>query len=63
MSGRACGKKAKFASEGYFARQRNRRGRREAYVIDAWYEEIVAEYLFDGKTQLNKALRSLLEAA
>lgn len=32
-------------------------------MIDAWYEEIVAEYLFDGKTQLNKALRSLLEAA
>ena len=27
MTGRPCGKKAKFASKGYFAKQRNRRGR------------------------------------
>lgn len=63
MTGRPCGKKAKFASKGYFAKQRNRRGRQEGYVIGTWYEEIVVERLFAGKTQLNTALRPLLEAA
>ena len=63
MTGRPCGKKAKFASKGYFAKQRNRRGRQEGYIIGTWYDEIVAERLFDGKTQLNKALQSLVEAA
>jgi hypothetical protein len=63
MTGRVCGKKAKFASKGYFAKQRNRRGRQEGYVIGTWYEEIVVERLFDGKTQLHTALRPLLEAA
>ena len=63
MTGRPCGKKAKFASKGYFAKQRNRRGRQEGYVIGTWYEEIVVERLFEGKTQLNKALRPLIEAA
>jgi hypothetical protein len=62
MTGRPCGKKARFASKGYFAKQRNRRGRQEGYVIGTWYEEIVVERLFDGKTQLNKALRALIEA-
>lgn len=63
MTGRPCGKKAKFASKGYFAKQRNRRGRQEGYVIGTWYEEIVVKRLFDGKTQLNRALRPLVEAS
>ena len=63
MTGRPCGKKASFASKGYFAKQRNRRGRQEGYVIGTWYEEIIVERLFDGKTQLNKALRPLIETA
>jgi hypothetical protein len=63
MTGRPCGKKARFASKGYFAKQRNRRGRQEGYVIGTWYEEIVVERLFEGKTQLNSALRPLMEAA
>ncbi len=29
MTGRPCGRKAAFASKGYFAKQRNRRGRQE----------------------------------
>jgi len=62
MTGRPCGKKAKFASKGYFAKQRNRRGRQVGYVIGSWYEEIVVERLFAGKTQLNSALQPLLEA-
>jgi len=61
MTGRPCGKKAKFASKGYFAKQRNRRGRQEGYVIGTWYEEIVVERLFGGKIQLNQALRPLIK--
>jgi hypothetical protein len=63
MTGRPCGKKAAFATKGYFAKQRNRRGRQEGYLIASHYEEIVAKQIFDGKTQLTKALRPLLEAA
>jgi len=63
MTGRPCGKKAAFASKGYFAKQRNRRGRQEGYMIATCYEEILAKQLFDGKTQLTKALRPLVEAA
>lgn len=62
MTGRPCGKKANFASKGYFAKQRNRRGRQEGYVIGTWYEEIIVEQLFAGTTQLNKALPGLIEA-
>jgi hypothetical protein len=63
MTGRPCGKKAAFASKGYFAKQRNRRGRQEGYLIATHYEEIVAKQLFDGKTQLTTALCPLVEAA
>ena len=62
MTGRPCGKKAAFATKGYFAKQRNRRGRQEGYLIATHYEEIIAKQLFDGKTQLTKALRPLVEA-
>jgi hypothetical protein len=40
MSGHPCGRKAALASKGYFAKQRNRRGRQEGYLIATWYEEI-----------------------
>ena len=63
ITGRPCGKKAKFASKGYFAKQRNRRGRQEGYVLGTWYEEIVVKRLFEGTTQLNQALRPLMETA
>lgn len=63
MTGRPCGKKAAFATKGYFAKQRNRRGRQEGYLIATWYEEIVAKQLFDGKIHLTKALCPLVEAA
>jgi hypothetical protein len=63
MSGRPCGRKAALASKGYFAKQRNRRGRQEGYLIGTWYEEIVVERIYEGTTQLNRALRPLVEAA
>lgn len=61
--GRPCGRKAAFATKGYFARRPNRRGRQEGYVLASWYEEIVIKRLFSGTTQLTTALQPLIEAA
>jgi hypothetical protein len=63
MSGLPCGPKAAFASKGYFAKQRNRRGRQLGRVLATAYEEVVIDRLFDGKTQLNTALQPWMEAA
>ncbi len=63
MSGMPCGPKAAFATKGYFAKQRNRRGRQLGRVFATRYEEIVVDRLFDGKTQLTTALQPLIEAA
>jgi hypothetical protein len=52
-----------FATKGYFAKQRNRRGRQLGRVVATRYEEVVVDRLFDGKTQLTKALQPLVEAA
>lgn len=63
MSGLPCGPKAAFATEGYFAKQRNRRGRQLGRVLASRYGEIVVDRLFDGKTQLTCALQPLILAA
>lgn len=63
MSGLPCGKKAAMATAGYFAKQRNRRGRQLGRVMATRYREIVVDRLFDGKTQLNVALLPLVAAA
>jgi hypothetical protein len=63
MTGRPCGPKAEFATPGYFAHQRNRRGRQVGYVNATWYAETVVARLFAGTTQLNTALQPLMAAA
>lgn len=63
MSGLPCGPKAAFASKGYFAKQRNRRGRQVGRVLASLYEEIVVDRLFPGTTQLATALPELVAAA
>jgi hypothetical protein len=63
MSGMPCGKKAAMATTGYFAKQRNRRGRQLGRVLATRYREIVVDHLFDGTTQLNVALLPLVSAA
>jgi hypothetical protein len=63
MSGLPCGPKAAFASKGYFAKQRNRRGRQLGRVLATHYAEVVVDQLFDGKAQLTTALQPLLSAA
>lgn len=63
MSGLPCGPKAAFATKGYFAKQRNRRGRQLGRVLATRYQEIVVDQLFDGKTQLATAVQPLVVAA
>jgi hypothetical protein len=63
MSGLPCGKKAAFASKGYFAKQRNRRGRQLGRVLATRYHEVVVDQLFAGTTHLTTALPPLMEAA
>lgn len=63
MSGMPCGAKAVFASKGYFAQQRDRRGRQLGRVLASRYDEVVVDQLFAGTTQLNTALQPLMEAA
>jgi len=63
LTGMPCGKKAAFASKGYFPQQRYRRGRQLGRVLATRYHEIVVDQLFTGTTYLRTALRGLIEAA
>jgi hypothetical protein len=63
MSGLPCGKKAALATKGYFAKQRNRRGRQVGRVLATRYDEVVVDQLFSGTTQLSTALQPLVTAA
>ena len=61
ITGLPCGPKAALATKGYFAKQRNRRGRQVGRVLATHYQEIVVERLFSGTVQLNRALPQLVE--
>jgi len=63
LTGMPCGKKAAFASKGYFPQQRYRRGRQMGRVLASNYHEIVVDQLFNGTTYLRTALRPLIAAA
>lgn len=63
LTGRPCGRKAEGAEKGYFAGQRNRRGRQVGYVTATRYDEIVVECVYAGREQLSLALPGLVEAA
>jgi hypothetical protein len=60
QTGRPCGKKARFATKGYFAHQRNRRGRQMGYVVASQEKEIVVEELYDGKMHLSQSFQPLV---
>lgn len=62
-SGLPAGKKAELCTKGYFARQRNRRGRQLARVTAARYAEVVIDQVYAGKIQLTTALQPLILAA
>jgi hypothetical protein len=63
MTGLPCGPKAAFATQGYFAKQRNRRGRQLGRVLATQYGELVVDEVFPGTTQLTAALQALVSAA
>jgi hypothetical protein len=63
MSGLPCGSKAALATKGYFANQRNRRGRQLGRVVATRYGEIVSEQVFAGTVGLAAALQPLVQAA
>lgn len=62
ITGLPCGPKAAFATKGYFAKQRNRRGRQLGRVLATHYQELVVEHLVPGTDQLSKVLRPVVEA-
>jgi hypothetical protein len=63
ISGLPCGPKAAFATKGYFAKQRNRRGRQLGRVLASRYGEIVVDRIYAGTIQLATACQPLVEAA
>src|SRR5207248_236151 len=63
MSGLPCGKRAAFATKGYFAGAKNCRGRQLGRVLATDQEEIVVDELFAGNVALVTALPGLVEAA
>jgi len=63
LSGQPCGPKAAFASKGYFAHQRNRRGRQLGRVYATLYDEVVVDQLYPGQTTLPMVLQELVSRA
>jgi len=72
-SGLPCGKKSELASKwlsevqtflsGYFAKQKNKRGRQLGRVVASRYHEVLTSKLYDGKTKLKQACKPLVCAA
>ncbi len=62
MSGMACGKKAAFATKGYFAGEKNRRGRQLGRVLATDEAEIVVDQLYPGNVALVTTLPLLVQA-
>lgn len=63
MTGMPAGRQGEGVSKGYFAGQKNRRGRQLGRVVASHYHEIVVDQLYDGKRQLDRCLQALVEAA
>ena len=63
MSGMPAGRRGDGSEKGYFAKQKNKRGRQLGRVYATLYDEIVSERLYRGKTQLNRSLQELVTAA
>jgi hypothetical protein len=63
MSGMPAGRQGEGSEKGYFAKQKNKRGRQLGRVYATLYDEIVSERLYGGKTQLNRCLPELVAEA
>jgi len=60
VTGMPAGRLGQGVTKGYFAKQKNRRGRQLGRVLATWYEEIVVDRLYNGKRQLDSSLPELL---
>ena len=63
MTGMPAGRQGEGVTKGFFSDKKNRRGRQLGRVVATLYDEIVTERLYDGKTQLQSSLQSLVLAA
>ncbi len=63
VTGMPAGRQGEGVTKGYFAHQKNRRGRQLGRVLASWYDEIVVDRLYNGKRQLNACVQELLLAA
>jgi hypothetical protein len=63
MSGMPAGRQGDGSETGYFAKQKNKRGRQLGRVYASVYDEIVTERLYTGRTQLNRSLQELVTVA
>ena len=63
MSGMPAGRQSDGSEKGYFAKQKNQRGRQMGRVYASLYDEIVSERLYSGRTQLNRSLQELVMTA
>ena len=63
MSGLPAGRQGAGVEKGYFAKQKNKRGRQLGRVYATLYDEIVSERLYRGKIQLNRSLTELVTDA
>ncbi len=63
MTGMPAGRQGEGVTKGFFAGQRNRRGRQLGRVVATLYDEIVVDRLYPGKIQLERSLQELVTAA
>lgn len=63
VTGMPAGRQGEGVMKGYFADQKNRRGRQLGCVLVTRYDEIVVEQLYDGKRQLDVSVPDLLREA
>lgn len=63
VTGLPAGRQGEGVTKGYFAKQKNRRGRQLGRVLATHYAEIVVDRLYDGKRQLDASLCELVTLA
>jgi hypothetical protein len=63
MTGMPAGRLGEGVTKGYFAGEKNRRGRQLGRVLASWYDEIIVDKLYNGKRQLDTSLGELVLAA
>jgi hypothetical protein len=60
VTGMPAGRLGEGVTKGYFAGEKNRRGRQLGRVLASWYDEIVVDKLYNGKRQLDTSLPELV---